>query len=110
MEEAKKKAETIATFGTIERYVAFSESLGKVCPTTAKELVHLLTEEDPKFAKEPFVDAEKGQLKDAWGNEIIMVFEEGRILKFVSGGPDGKWDGGKGDDMVAEIHLPPPPL
>ena len=50
-------------------------------------------------------DAE-GRILDGWGNPFVIIIEEdGCRVNIISFGPNGKDDGGKGDDSMWSVDL-----
>jgi len=48
-------------------------------------------------------DERSGQFVDPWGEPLVLVVEEGRLVALASKGQDRKWDSGKEDDII--LHL-----
>ena len=47
-----------------------------------------------------------GRILDHLGNPVVLISRAGRLVALGSSGPDGKWEGGKGDDVIAEVRRP----
>ncbi len=52
---------------------------------------------------ERFIDYEGKMIKDIWGNEIIILSQGDRFKGVGSAGPNGKWEGGQGDDLTVQL-------
>jgi len=51
---------------------------------------------------------EKGQLLDSWGEPIVLIVEDEKLVAVASKGQDRTWRGATGDDIVVPIPPPPP--
>ncbi len=67
-------------------------------PTSLTLLVTWL--EKKILVKESFIDYEGKTIKDIWGNTIIIMSQQDRFIGVGSAGPNGKWEGGQGDDLT----------
>ena len=70
----------------------------------ARFLESMAREEDVRVdGWESYVDAQTHEILDPWGNRLKFLVGEHSILAVGSMGENGTWDGGDGDDIVAEI-------
>ena len=47
-----------------------------------------------------YIDVERRTILDNWGEPIILIVEDGKLVALGSKGPDRKWQGGSNDDVV----------
>lgn len=71
-------------------------------PTDMRKLVGWLGKHAPR--NEEHIDYVKGTIRDAWGRDIILVSEGGRLKAVGSAGEDGVWEGGRGDDICVSLE------
>jgi hypothetical protein len=50
------------------------------------------------------IDFRNGTISDAWGNRAVVISEGNTFLGLGSAGPDGRWEGGSGDDIVVTLE------
>lgn len=52
-------------------------------------------------------DLQQGTVRDTWGNAILLQAEDSKenTLELISFGPNGRDDGGAGDDIVVAVAL-----
>lgn len=73
-------------------------------PVILSELVSWLIENgvDPEY--DDYINAEERTILDSWGRSIVLISDDSRLTALGSKGPDGKWEGGKGDDIVVRLE------
>ena len=82
--------------------VLAEDSSGGHAPTSLPELVDWMALHVSKEVA--YIDYARKSVKDPWGNEVILVSRDGKLLAIGSAGPDRKWESGKGDDILVKIE------
>lgn len=74
-------------------------------PTKMGALVEWLRPAFKKGGDCDLLDEKAKVLRDVWGQELKLVLRDGRLSAIGSKGPNGRWEKGKGDDIVQELDL-----
>lgn len=53
---------------------------------------------------ESFVDERNRTVRDPWGSAIIIIAPRGKVKSLASKGPNGRWEHGKGDDIIVSVR------
>ncbi len=72
-------------------------------PTELPDLVDWLAKDSSSLQDGLGVDVKGRTIRDAWGNPIVLVIEEGTLVALGSMGRNEKWDGSSVDDIVVRI-------
>ena len=51
-----------------------------------------------------YIDYQQKTIKDAWGNQIVVVSRADKFVGVGSPGPDGNWQDGAGDDIIVTLE------
>jgi len=87
----------------IQNYV---DSYGKRPPQDAEELVDFFNVGGINYIKSIshiLKDQTKSYVLDYFGNPINLVIKDKHHYVFISSGPDGRYEEGKGDDIICEF-------
>ena len=82
---------------------ALEDELGQPAPTSMPALVAWLLEYDLVRNRPGEVDGSRGMIYDRWGEEVLLVVQDGRLTGLGSPGPDGIWRDGRGDDIMVML-------
>ena len=97
--ELKRRAQTLAALTELWAQVSsVSVETGEPPPALAKPLVIWLRDHGADL-RDP-VRVQDGLLLDGWGNPMHLVVEDGRLLTLGSSGANGRWEEGRGDDIL----------
>ena len=81
---------------------AAQEATGRAPPLTIGELLSFIQGYSGQV-QEPMWDMNVGTISDGWGQPILIVTDGARVVGLASKGPNGRWDGGHGDDILVEL-------
>ena len=71
-------------------------------PVELPELVDWLSKHGG--GEESYIDYRQGTIRDAWGHSLVVIAESGKFVGLGSPGPDGRWENGKGDDIIVTLE------
>ena len=101
--QGRWRVETMNVLMQIAREVeAVERPSSEPAPTTMPDFVQWLSK--TYGGRElPYRRDAAGALVDAWGEPVVLVSVDDRLIAVASKGQDRTWEGGLGDDMVAFI-------
>jgi len=74
-------------------------------PLSPSELVDWFAANYPEAGpEERYIDFHKKIIRDAWGNPIVLLAEDGKLAALASRGVNQKWESGKGDDITVTLQ------
>ena len=97
------RADTMNVLRQLAREVEALEPSREPAPTTMPDFVQWLSKTYGGRELHYRRDA-AGALVDAWGEPVVLVSVDDRLIAVGSKGQDRTWQGGLGDDMVAFIE------
>lgn len=83
------------------KLIAIATTDGGDPPTAMPDLVTWL--EAHASRDEKLINYSGKMAVDAWGNPVVLLTLEGALYAIGSCGPNARWDGGSGDDIVAKV-------
>jgi hypothetical protein len=78
----------------------FEETSKQPAPVTMPEFVDWLG----ACTKQLDVDYEGRTIRDYWGRPAVLIVRDGKLDALGSAGPNGRWEEGKGDDILARVE------
>ncbi len=77
-------------------------------PDVRQALHGKLSETYSAWPERGWLNGEGDVFVDAWGRPVILIVDGDQIIGVASRGPDGVWEGGRGDAIVTTLDSLPP--